>query len=107
MKYNRYRDTIRKDHRSSESANNLFYVKYNWQKIALRVTNTTELPYPIKKGTQIAELSVVTPEHPKFINPVDTAVLSMIPESDSDPTNYLNEMLRTNKPKQQKTPFGF
>ena len=51
------------------------------RKIAVRVTNTTESPYTINKNTQIAEFSIVTPE---FIKPVDMAILSMIPEGDSD-----------------------
>ena len=32
------------------------------KKVAIRVTNTTESPYTIKKNTQTAEFSVVTPE---------------------------------------------
>ena len=67
---------------------------------AIRITNTTESPYSIKKNTQIAEFSVVTPETSKFIRPVDTAILSMIPEGDPDLTTYLNELLRANKPEQ-------
>ena len=75
------------------------------RKIAVRVTNTTESPYTINKNTQIAEFSVVTPEQSKFIKPVDTAILSMIPEGDPDLVIYLTELLRTNKPDQQN--FGF
>ena len=72
------------------------------KKIAVRVTKTTESPYTINKNTQIAEFSVVTPEQSKFIKPVDTAILSMIPEGDPDLVSYLTELLRTNKPDQQK-----
>ena len=54
------------------------------RKIAVRVTNTTELPFTINKNTQFAEFSVVTPEQSKFIKPVDMAILSMIPEGDPD-----------------------
>ena len=68
------------------------------KRIAVRVTNTTESPYLIKKHTQIAEFSVVTPEQSKHIKPVDMAILSMIPQGDLDLTAYLNELLRTNKP---------
>ena len=50
------------------------------RKIAVKVTNTTESPYTINKNTQIANFSVVIPEQSKFIKPVDTAVLSMIPD---------------------------
>ena len=68
------------------------------KKTAVRISNTTESPYSIKKNTQSAEFSVVTPEQPKFIRPVDTAILSMTPESDPDLTPYLKQLLRTNKP---------
>ena len=69
-----------------------------YRKIAVRVTNTTESPYTINKNTQIAELSVVTPEQSKFIKPVDMVILSMILEGDPDLITYLNEIVRTNKP---------
>ena len=65
------------------------------KRIAVRVTMTTETPYLIKKHTQIAEFSVVTPEQSKHIKPVDMAILSMIPQDDPDLTAYLNELLRT------------
>ena len=77
------------------------------KRLAVRVTNTTESPYHIKKHTHIAELSVVTPEQSKHIKPVDMAILSMIPQDDPDLTAYLNELLRTNKPEQQDSTFWF
>ena len=77
------------------------------KRIAVRVTNTTESPYLIKKQTLIAEISVVTPEQSKHIKPVDMAILSMIPQDDPDLTAYLNELLRTNKPEQQDNTFWF
>ena len=67
MAYNRYCDTSGKVYRSSESANNPLNFNNNWQKTAVRITNTTKSPYLIKKNTQIAEFSVVTPEQSKFI----------------------------------------
>ena len=54
------------------------------KRIAFRVTNSTESPYLIRKHTQTAEFSVVTPEQSKNIKPVDKAILSMIPRSDPD-----------------------
>ena len=77
------------------------------RRIAVRVTKTTESPYLIKKHTQIAEFSVVTPEQSKHIKPVDMAILSMIPQGDPDLTAYLNELLRTSKPEQQDNTFWF
>ena len=57
------------------------------KRIAVRVTNTTESPYLFKKHKQIEEFSVGTPEQSKLIKPVDTAILSMIPQGDPDLTN--------------------
>ena len=74
---------------------------------AVTVTKTTKSPYLIKKHTQIAEFSVVTPEQSKHIKPVDMAILSMIQQDDPDLTAYLNELLRTNKPEQQENTFWF
>ena len=77
------------------------------KRIAVRVTNTRESPYLIKKHTQIAEFSVVTPEQSKHIKPVDMANLSVIPQGDPDLTAYLNELLRTNNLEQQNNTFWF
>ena len=77
------------------------------KRIAVRVTNITESPYSIKKHTAIAKLSVVTPEQSKHIKRVDLAILSLIPQGDTDLTTYLNELLRTNKPEQQDSTLWF
>ena len=77
------------------------------RKVAVRVTNTTESLFTINKNTQIAEFFVVTPEQPKFIKPVDMAILSMIPEGDPDLITYLTELLRTNKPDRHTNTFWF
>ena len=77
------------------------------KKTAIRNTNTTESPYSIKKNTQIALFSVVTPEQSKFIKPVDRAVLSMAPEGDPDLTTYLGELRRKKEPEQQNNIFWF
>ena len=77
------------------------------KRIAVRVTNTTESQYLIKKHTQIADFSVVTPRQSKHIKPVDMAVLSMIPQGDPDLTAYLNDFLRMNKPEQQDNTSWF
>ena len=77
------------------------------RKIAVSVTNTTDIPYTINSNIQLAEFSVLTPEQSKIIKPVDMAILSMIPEGDSDLITYLTELLRTNKEDQQTNTFWF
>ena len=61
----------------------------------------------IKRNAQNAEFPVVIPEQSKLINPVDTAILTLIPEDDPHLTTYLNEPLRMNKPEQQNNAFWF
>ena len=75
------------------------------KKIAVRVTNTTDSPYTMNKNTQIAELSVVTPEQSKFINPIGMAILSIIPGRDPDLITYLTELLRKKQTDQQNNTF--
>ena len=77
------------------------------KKTAVRITNTSESPYSIKKNTKIAEFSVVTPDESKLIKPVDAAIFSKIPEGDPDLTTYLSKLLRTNRPEQQNNTFWF
>ena len=77
------------------------------RKSAVRKTKTTETPYLIKRTTQIAAFSVVTPEQAKFYKPVDAAILSMSTESNPDLSTYLNEFLRKNKPEQQNKTISF
>ena len=74
----------------------------NDKRLAVRVTNTTELPNLIKKHTKIAEFSVVTPAQPKHVKRVDMAVLSIILQGDLDLTAYLNEFLQTIKTRAAK-----
>ena len=75
-------------------------------KIAVRVTNTKESPYSIKRNTQVSELCVVTPGEPKFIRLVDTAILSMIREDDFNLTTHLNILHKKNQ-NSRKIPSSF
>ena len=74
---------------------------------AVRVANKMDSSYLIKKHIQIAEYSVVNPEQSQHIKPLDMAILSMIPQGDSDLISYLNKRLRTNKPEQQNNTCWF
>ena len=75
------------------------------QRIAVRVTNATELPHLMENHTQIAEFSVVTLEQSEHVKPVYMAILGRILQGEPDLTAYLNELLRTNKPEQQNNTF--
>ena len=92
---------LEKVHGNSQSADFSLNVDNKWEeekKVAVRVNNTMETPYLIIRNTQITEFSVVTPEQARFVRPLDTAILSLIPGGDSYLTGYLSELLRKNKP---------
>ena len=63
------------------------------KKLVVRLSDTTESLYLIKKNTHLAEYSVVTPEQFKFIKSANTANLCMIPEGDQVLNTYLIELL--------------
>ena len=75
------------------------------KKLAVKVTNTTETPYLVKRCTQVAAFSVVTLEQYKFIKPVDSTNLTIVTQCDPNLTTYLNELLTVNKPEQQSHTF--
>ena len=72
-----------------------------------RVTNVGDSPYTLKKNTQVADFKLLTSKQSKFIKPVDTAILQMLPSDDPDLTPYLNELLKSNKQESQETNFWF
>ena len=78
MEHNRDCNTIAEVYGKSKFADYNSRLLITDQRTAVRVTDTTEPPYLIKKKTQIAEFSVVTPEQPNFIKPVHMAILKMI-----------------------------
>ena len=89
MEHNRHVTPLEK---FTERASLLIYPSMSTiidKRIAVRVTNTTESPYLIKKHTQIADFSAVTPVQSKDFKPVDMAILSMISSGDIDLTAYL------------------
>ena len=107
MEHNRHCDTVGEVSETASLLISRSMLTIKYKRIAVRVTNTTESPYLIRKHTQIAEFSVVTPEQSKHMKPVDMAILSMIPQGDPDLTAYLNELPKTNKPEQQDNTFWF
>ena len=107
MEYNRNRNSSGKFTETASLIISHSILSVIDRKVAVRVTNTTESPYTITKTTQMADFSVVIPEQCKFIKPVDTAILDLIPEGDSDLTTYFTELLRMKKSDQQNNIFWF
>ena len=79
MEYKMYCDSIEEIYGSSKSGDLPVNVNHIWKEISSQSKQPGAWPYSIKKKTQIAEFSVVTPEQTKIIKPVELANLSKIP----------------------------
>ena len=107
MECNKYCDSSGKIQKSSEPENTLFNFNNFSEKDGSQCHQHNGITLFDIKNTEIAQFSVVTPEQSKFIKPVDTPILSLIPEADPDLTIYLSELLKINKPEQQSNKFWF
>ena len=55
-------------------------------------------PYTLKKGTHIANFTILTPEQTKYIRPVNpTSVRHLLNNSHDDAIHYINSLLKTSK----------
>ena len=64
----------------------------------VQIINFLDHPYTPKKGTHIANFSILTPEQTKHIQPVNpTSVRHLLNNSHDDAIHYINNLLKTSK----------
>ena len=64
----------------------------------VQISNFLDHPYTLKKGTHIANFSILTPEQTKQIQPVNpTSVRHLLNNSQDDAIHYINSLLKTSK----------
>ena len=64
----------------------------------VQISNFLDHPYTLKKGTHIANFSILTPEQTKHIRPVNpTSVRHILNNSHDDAIHYINNLLKTSK----------
>ena len=64
----------------------------------VQINNFLDHPYTLKKGTHIANFSILTPEQTKRIRPVNpTSVRHLLNNSLDDAIHYINSLLKTAK----------
>ena len=64
----------------------------------VQINNSLDHPYTLKKGTHIANFSIVTLEQTKHIRPVNpTSVRHLLDNSLDDAIHYKNSLLETSK----------
>ena len=68
------------------------------KKHMVQISNFLDHPYTLKKGTHIANFSILTPEQTKHIRPVTpTSVRHLLNNSHVDAIHYINRLLKTSK----------
>ena len=64
----------------------------------VQISNFVGHPYTLKKGTQMANFSILTPEQTKHIRPVNpTSVRHLLNNNRDDAIHYINSLLKTSK----------
>ena len=74
----------------------------------VQISNFLDHPYTLKKGTHIANFSILTPEQTKHIRPVNpTSVRHLLSNSHDDAIHYINSLLKTSKPDEVNETYWF
>ena len=74
----------------------------------VQISNFLDHPYTLKKGTPIANFSILTPEQTKHIQPVNpTSVRHLLNNSHDDAIHYINSLLKTSKNNEVNETYWF
>ena len=64
----------------------------------VQISNFLDHPYTLKKGTHIANFSILTPKQTKHIQPLNPALVRhLLNNSHDDAIHYINRLLKTSK----------
>ena len=74
----------------------------------VQISNFLDHPYTLRKGTHIANFSILTPEQTKHIRPVNpTSVRHLLNSSLDDAIHYINSPLKTSKDNNANETYWF
>ena len=74
----------------------------------VQISNFLDHPYTLKKGTHIANFSILTPEQTKHIRPVNpTSVSHLLNNNHDDAIHYINSLLKTSKDNEVNETYWF
>ena len=77
-------------------------------KYMVQISNFLDYPYTPKKGTHIANFSILTPEQTKHIQSVNpTSVRHLLNNSHDDAIHYINRLLKTSKDNKANETYWF
>ena len=74
----------------------------------VQISNFLDHPYTLKRGTHIANFSILTPEQTKHIQPVNpTSVRHLLNNSHDNAIHYINSLLKTSKKDEVNETYWF
>ena len=74
----------------------------------VQISNFLDHPYTLKKGTHMANFSILTPKQTKHIRPVNpTLVRHLLNDNHDDAIHYINSLLKTSKPDEVNETYWF
>ena len=74
----------------------------------VQISNFLDHPYTLKKGTHIANFSILTPEQTKHIRPVNPTSVRHLPNiNHDDAIHYINSLLKTSKTHEVNEAYWF
>ena len=67
--------------------------------VSVHLNNFTDSPYTLKRGTQVATFTVLTPEQLKYVKPIDPVTTwHLLQENPENAAYYANSLIKSTKP---------
>ena len=72
------------------------------------LNNFTDSPYTLKRGTQVANFTVLTPEQMKYVKPIDPVTKwHLLPANPENAAYYASSLIKSTKPEDVKENYWF
>ena len=76
--------------------------------VSVHLNNFTDSPYTLKRGTQVATFTVLTPEQMKYVKPIDPVTTwHLLQSNPENAAHYASSLIKSTKPEDFKENYWF
>ena len=76
--------------------------------VLVHLNNFTDSPYTLKRGTQVANFTVLTPEQMKYVKPIDPVTTwHLLQDNPENAAYYASSLIKSTKPEDFKENYWF
>ena len=76
--------------------------------VSVHLNNFTDSPYTLKRGTQVATSTVLTPEQLKYVKPIDPVTIwHLLQDNPENAAYYASSLIKSTKPEDFKKNYWF